>query len=75
MKVALVSGVLIALLIVSVVALWTMWEGLGGLGISVHGYIAIALGTTFTLALGVGLMWLSFHSARRGYDDIEIRDE
>jgi len=37
--------------------------------ISTHGWIAISLGTFFTIALTAGLMALVFISARRGYDD------
>lgn len=40
---------------------------------SVHGWIALGLGTFLSLALGGGLMALVFHSARKGYDDrIEV---
>jgi hypothetical protein len=40
---------------------------------SIHGWIALGLGTLLSLALGGGLMALVFHSARKGYDDrIEI---
>lgn len=37
--------------------------------ISMHGWIAMGLGTVLSLALGFGLMWLSFYSSRHGYDD------
>lgn len=37
--------------------------------ISMHGWIAISLGTFFTIALTAGLMTLVFLSARRGYDE------
>lgn len=36
---------------------------------SIHGWIALTLGTVLSLALGGGLMALVFHSARKGYDD------
>ncbi len=36
---------------------------------SIHGWIALGLGTLLSLALGGGLMALVFHSARKGYDD------
>jgi hypothetical protein len=36
---------------------------------SMHGWIALGLGTFLSLALGGGLMTLVFHSARKGYDD------
>jgi len=40
---------------------------------SIHGWIALALGTLLSLAVGGGLMALVFYSARRGYDDaVEI---
>jgi len=40
---------------------------------SIHGWIALSLGTFLSLAVGGGLMALVFHSARHGYDDrIEI---
>ncbi len=40
---------------------------------SIHGWIALTLGTVLSLALGGGLMALVFHSARKGYDDrIEV---
>ena len=40
---------------------------------SIHGWIALTLGTVFSLAVGAGLMTLVFYSARKGYDDrIEI---
>jgi hypothetical protein len=29
----------------------------------------MGLGTFLSLALGFGLMWLSFYSSRHGYDD------
>ena len=36
---------------------------------TLNGWIALALGTVLSLALGIGLMALVFYSARRGYDD------
>ncbi|MGE3141917.1 MAG: hypothetical protein AB7L65_01230 [Hyphomonadaceae bacterium] len=40
-----------------------------GAEISIHGWIALALGTILSIALGGGLMWLSFYSARKGFDE------
>lgn len=37
--------------------------------ISVHGWIAMGIGTIFSLGIGCGLMWLSFYSSRNGFDD------
>jgi hypothetical protein len=45
---------------------------------SIHGWIALTLGTLLSLAVGGGLMALVFYSARKGYDDrveIERRDD
>jgi hypothetical protein len=40
---------------------------------SIHGWIALGLGTFLSLAVGGGLMALVFYSARKGYDErIEI---
>jgi hypothetical protein len=44
---------------------------------SVHGWIALGLGTFLSLAVGGGLMALVFYSARKGYDDrieVDTRD-
>lgn len=36
---------------------------------SLHGWIALGLSAVGVLAIGGGLMWLVFFSARRGYDE------
>jgi hypothetical protein len=46
-----------------------IWSTVADGGLSGHGYVAMALGVVFTLALGIGLMALVFYSHRRGYDD------
>lgn len=38
-------------------------------GMSLHMWIALGLGTVFSLLVGVGLMALVFYSARHGYDE------
>lgn len=45
------------------------WTTLGGIEMSLHGYIAMSLGIFFTVLLGCGLMALVFFSNRAGYDD------
>jgi hypothetical protein len=37
--------------------------------IPTEGYVALALGAGFSVAVGVGLMALLFVSSRRGYDE------
>jgi hypothetical protein len=61
-------GVLLGILAASS---WFAYQGLTtgqGVQISVHGYIAMALGIFFSLVVGVGLMTLVFYSSRAGYD-------
>jgi hypothetical protein len=41
---------------------------------SVHGWIALALGTIFSLLIGCGLMALMFYSNRTGYDEVATPD-
>jgi len=45
------------------------WRALGASEISLAGWLAMALGVLFSLALGIGLMALVFFSNRSGYDD------
>lgn len=51
---------------------WVLWRAvtMDG-GMSVHGWIAMALGLGLTAALAVVLMGLAFYSSRRGWDDID----
>lgn len=57
------------MLLVSVFGLW-LASSHGVLPkISVHGWIAMTIGVVFSLAIGCGLMWLSFYSAKQGFDD------
>jgi hypothetical protein len=37
--------------------------------VPISGYIAMALGVVFSLAIGIGLMALLFYSSRAGYDE------
>jgi hypothetical protein len=46
------------------------WLSSAGSPMSTNGYVAMALGIVFSLALGCGLMALLFYSSRHGYDDI-----
>ena len=46
-----------------------LWLELDDVRLGLHGWLALGLGVGVSLLLGVGLMTLVFHSARRGYDD------
>lgn len=45
----------------------------GPVEMTIHGWIAMAIGVVFSMAVGIGLMALVFFSARHGYDD-RVRD-
>ena len=49
-------------------ALWAFGD-FHDLGLSVNGFIALAIGTVLSVGLGVGLMALVFYSDRSGSDD------
>lgn len=59
--------VLLALLAATVVLAYRGWT-LGNIEVPASGYIALALGVSFSLVIGVGLMALVFYSSREGYD-------
>jgi hypothetical protein len=60
------SGAIGAVLILA----W-VFGGFDTEGISTHGIIAMVVGTTFTVLVGVGLMALIFYSNRSGQDDLQ----
>jgi hypothetical protein len=68
LKTALLIGVLGAILALAVWGLIHRFEVTPS-DISVHGWIAMIAGGVLSLALAGGLMFLTFYSARRGYDD------
>jgi len=75
MKTALLAFVLIALLAVVLFGVLSDWDASA---MSVHGWIALTIGTVLSLLVGGGLMALVFYSARHGYDDrveVESRDD
>ena len=70
------SGGQIILLVVFVSALiltgvWgvSVWSASSGVEMGKHGWIALGLGTFFSLLIGCGLMALLFFSSRSGHDD------
>ncbi|WFU23666.1 hypothetical protein QA649_37595 [Bradyrhizobium sp. CB1717] len=50
---------------------WAMavWNAPGDVVMDKHGWIALGLGTFFSLLVGCGLMALMFFSSRSGHDD------
>ncbi len=70
MKVFLLTLSLGGILAVVMFGTLTNWDASY---MSIHGWIALFLGTFLSLAIGGGLMALVFYSARKGYDDrIEV---
>jgi hypothetical protein len=65
----LVVIVLTGMLLAAAGVAWWSWHQLEGVEISTNGMIALFLGITMTISLGVGLMWLVYYSNKRGYDD------
>jgi hypothetical protein len=47
----------------------TFWNETSGVEMSKHGWIALGLGTFFSLTIGCGLMALMFFSSRSGHDE------
>ncbi len=46
-----------------------LWMSIGGAPLSIHGWVAMALGISGTVALAWVLMALAFRSDRDGWDD------
>ena len=63
---ALLFGVTVLGLVVA--ASWVVWRELGQIYLGFHGWVALILGSVAMVALGGGLMWLSFYSSRSGHD-------
>ncbi len=63
-----------AALIAAFIAVTFMWAE-AGVHLTLHGWIAYGLGCTVSIALAAGLFFLTFKSAREGYDDIERPEE
>ena len=63
MKTFLLTITLGSLLAFTMFGALTNWDASA---MSIHGWIALALGTVLSLAVGGGLMALVFHSARKG---------
>ena len=74
---AIVLVVLAALLIGTGIWARSVWNASSGVEIGPHGWIALGLGTFFSLVIGCGLMALMFYSSRHGYDEApdKFRDE
>jgi len=68
---AIIAG---AVVVVIAVVIASLWASIGDSGISIAGWLAMALGVIVTLALGGGLMKLVLISNGRGYDELAGKD-
>ena len=64
----IVIAVLCAFLVAACVLGYLGWTSTDT-SVPISGYIAMAFGVIFSLAVGVGLMALLFYSSRAGYDE------
>jgi hypothetical protein len=64
-----IISILLALLILTMVFGAWGWNASKDVSMDVNGWIALALGTIFSLLIGCGLMALMFISSRYGYDE------
>jgi hypothetical protein len=60
--------VLGSLLVFAIVVAYFGWTSAAGTDVPASGYLAMGLGISFSLLIGVGLMGLLFYSSRHGYD-------
>ncbi len=61
-------------LVTALVGVAHMWASTG-IHLSLHGWIAYGLGATVSFGLAAGLFFLTFKSAREGYDDLQRPEE
>ncbi|WP_323797441.1 hypothetical protein [Nisaea sp.] len=74
-NVILLAVVLLSLLAGALWGVWEVWFAVEDVEMSIHGFIALALGAFFTLLLGGGLMWLAYYSSKHGYDERTLHPE
>ena len=69
----LLIAFMLALLAGAVYVGYAGWTGGETPDMPTSAYVALALGTVFSLIVGCGLMALVFYSSRKGYDDAADR--
>jgi hypothetical protein len=58
-----------AFLISAIVGAYFGWMSAPDTVVPTFGYVALILGSVFSLVVGAGLMWLIFYSSRHDYDE------
>ncbi len=69
MRAGLTVVILVMLLVMSAAVAYWVWQELGDVEMSYHGWLALVLGAVATFIVGAGLMALVFFSSRHGYDE------
>jgi hypothetical protein len=69
MRTGVLIAALVAILAASIYFAHGLWTSVDFGAIPTSGYVAMALGIVFSLAIGIGLMALLFYSSRHGYDE------
>jgi uncharacterized membrane protein YiaA len=66
-----VAGLSALIVILTGTVIWAVavWNASSDVEMSKHGWIALGLGTFFSVLIGCGLMALMFYSHRSGHDD------
>ena len=67
-QIILLAALLLILILTAVWAI-SVWNASGEAVMDKHGWIALGLGTFFSLLVGCGLMALMFFSSRSGHDE------
>jgi hypothetical protein len=65
----IILAFLLALLIGTGIFAVSAWTSTGNVAISAEGWLALGLGTFFSLIVGCSLVALVFYSSRHGYDE------
>lgn len=65
--IAILGVITLAIALYAVAQIWADY----GITLTLHGWIAYSLGCLASIGLAAGLFWLTFKSAREGYDDID----
>jgi hypothetical protein len=66
----IILAALVVILIFTAVWAVSVWTAAGDAVMSKHGWIALGLGTFFSVLIGCGLMALMFFSSRSGHDEV-----
>jgi hypothetical protein len=61
--------ILTAFLISAIAVAYFGWMSAPDTVVPTFGYVALILGSAFSLVVGAGLMWLVFYSSRHDYDE------